>query len=127
MPDDDPKCFIRSQKTKEVIAPDKTSMEAGDQMLESTNYVVFMLITKPQSYQEVMHHEDMNSWLEAMVMEMESQQKAGTFIEVPRPKGENIRMPMGLHLQNCCRWCEKEIQLGQPLSLLKDTMLRTPM
>ena len=49
-PDDDPKIFIRSQKTKEVITPDKTLMEAGDQMLESTSYVVFMLMTKPQSY-----------------------------------------------------------------------------
>ena len=49
-PDDDPKFFIRSQKTKEVITPDKPSMEAGDQMLESTKYVVFMLMTKPQSY-----------------------------------------------------------------------------
>ena len=34
--------------------------------------------------------EDASGWLEAMVMEMESQQKAGTFVEVPRPKGENI-------------------------------------
>ena len=49
-PDDDPKFFIRSQKTREVIAPGKTWMEAGDQMLESTSYVVFMLMTKPQSY-----------------------------------------------------------------------------
>ena len=47
-----------------------------------------------------MHHKDVNGCLEVMVMEMEPQQKARTFIEVPRPKGETIRMPMGLHLQN---------------------------
>ena len=39
-PDDYPKFFIRSQKTKEVIAPDKTSLEVGDQMLESTKLCV---------------------------------------------------------------------------------------
>ena len=71
------------------------SMEAGDQMPESVNYVAFMSMTELESYWEVMCCEDTNSWLEAMVMEMESQQKAGTFVEVPRLKGENILE---------CRW-----------------------
>ena len=70
-------------------------MEAGDQMPESVNYVAFMSMTELESYWEVMCCEDANSWLEAMVMEMESQQKARTFVEVPRLKGENILE---------CRW-----------------------
>jgi hypothetical protein len=37
-----------------------------------------------------MCHEDVSNWLEVMVVEMESQRKAGTFVEVLKPKDRNI-------------------------------------
>ena len=66
-----------------------------DETSEITDFAALMLTTEPESYREAMRREDASSWLEAMVMEMESQHKARTFVEVPRPKGENILE---------CRW-----------------------
>ena len=105
MPDDDPKFFVGSRKPTETDAPGKTTTGTEDPMPEIADIAAFMSTTvdlaafmstsEPQSYREAMRREDASSWMEAMVAEMESQKKAGTFVEVPKPKGENI-------LQ--CRW-----------------------
>ena len=84
-PDDDPKFFVGSRKLTEPVPPtpeDETSVIA--------NFAAFMTTTEPQSYHEAMRREDASSWLEAMSVEMASQRKVGTFIEVPKPVDANI-------------------------------------
>ena len=89
-PDDDPKFFVGSQKPTEPVP---TTPE--DETSVITDFAAFMTTTEPQSYHEAMHREDASSWLEAMSVEMASQRKVGTFVEVPKPIGANI-LP--------CRW-----------------------
>ena len=88
-PDDDPKFFVGSRNPKEpILAPEDETSEIAD-------FSAFMSTTEPQSYKEAMRREDASSWLEAMAVEMTSQRKVGTFVEVPRPADANI-LP--------CRW-----------------------
>ena len=67
--------------------------KAGQSVI--ANFAAFMTTTEPQSYHEAMHCEDESSWLEAMSVEMASQCKVGTFVEVLKPISANILL---------CQW-----------------------
>ena len=90
-PDDAPKYFVDSRTKPKDSLPDPDLEEET----EIADFAAYMTTTEPQSYREAMRREDASSWMEAMMKEMESQQKIGTYIEVPRPDNVNI-------LQ--CRW-----------------------
>lgn len=86
-PDDDPKYSVGSRKTLKETTP---SVNPKDDETENVDHAALMSTLEPQSYRDAMRREDASSWMDAMAKEMESQNKAETYIEVPRPRDVNI-------------------------------------
>jgi hypothetical protein len=75
---------------KSVIALFSCCVSDNEDNTEIADFAVLMMNVEPQSYHDAMGCEDASCWMEAMVKEMESQNNAGTYIEVPRPNNINI-------------------------------------
>jgi transposase InsO family protein len=87
-PDDAPKYFVDSRKKLTEPAPPVN--QSNEDNTEITDHAALMSTLEPQSYRDAMQREDASNWMDAMAKEMESQNKAETYIEVPKPNDVNI-------------------------------------
>jgi hypothetical protein len=87
-PDDAPKYFVDSRK--KLMEPAPPVNHSKDNETEIVDHAALMSTLEPQSYHDAMQCEDASSWMDAMAKEMESQNKAEMYIEVPRPDDVNI-------------------------------------